>query len=122
MAKYHILKLQINNDGKLQVMLVIDKVHPLEPLIKSLNNNGVKVIVKPSYQIKSSKEKGITLRQKMVIKYALERGFFDYPRKISINDIAKDLKLSPSTVSEIIRRGLKWILNDYYTNLVIKEK
>jgi len=121
LSKYHILRLQISNDGKLQITLVIDKIHPLEPLIKNLINNNVKVTIK-SYKVKSSKEKGITLRQKMIIKYALERGFFDYPRKISINEIAKDLGLSPSTVSEIIRRGLKWIINDYYTNLVIEEK
>lgn len=124
LAKYHILKSRISNDGKLQITLVVDNRHPLEPLVKRLKNNNVDVIIKSSYDIKrdKGKERMITLKQKMIIKYALERGFFDYPRRISVNEIARDLNLSPSTVSEIIRRGLKWILKDYYKNLVIEKE
>ncbi len=123
LSRYHILRARISNDGRFQITLVTDSKHPLEPLVKQLKNNNVDVTIKSLYDIKrKSDERRITLKQKMVIKYALESGFFDYPRRISINEIARNLNLSPSTVSEIIRRGLKRILNDYYKEFIIEKE
>ncbi|MEM3832088.1 MAG: helix-turn-helix domain-containing protein [Thermoprotei archaeon] len=122
LLRYHILKARISNDGKLQITLVIDSKHPLKPLVEKLKKNNVNVMIKSLYAIEHKNNDGrITMKQKMIIKYALESGLFDYPRRISVNEIAQKLDLSPSTVSEIIRRGLKRILSDYYKNLVIEK-
>lgn len=34
----------------------------------------------------------------------LERGYFDFPKKIKLKEIAEELGIAPSTLSEIFRR------------------
>lgn len=67
------------------------------------------------YKSKPSDKTEITYREEEILKIALEKGFFDFPRKIKLEDLAKDLGIKPSTLSEIIRRGLKKILKRYFT-------
>jgi predicted DNA binding protein len=37
-------------------------------------------------------------------------GFFDYPRKINMEELSRKLGISPSTLSEMIRRGIRKLL------------
>ncbi|MBS7634886.1 helix-turn-helix domain-containing protein [Candidatus Bathyarchaeota archaeon] len=59
----------------------------------------------------------LTKKQEMALWLALEAGFFDYPKKISISDLSRKLKISPSTLSEIMRRGIRRLLEYYFENL-----
>ena len=56
----------------------------------------------------------LTRRQENVLWIALKSGFFDYPRRVNITQLSSMLGVSPSTLSEIMRRGLKRILEFYY--------
>ena len=56
----------------------------------------------------------LTPLQEKVLLIALETGFFDYPRKITLKELARRLELSPSTLNEIMRRGLKKLLKHYF--------
>jgi predicted DNA binding protein len=56
----------------------------------------------------------LTERQEMALWLALEAGFFDYPKKIDISELSRKLKISPSTLSEIIRRGIRRLLEYYF--------
>ena len=40
----------------------------------------------------------------------MEKGYFDYPKKMDINSLANLLGISKPTLSEILRRGQKKIL------------
>ncbi len=60
------------------------------------------------------KKKKLTKREEEIIKYAYEKGFYDIPRRITLEDIALKFKLSVSTVSEIIRRGERKILEEFF--------
>lgn len=55
----------------------------------------------------------LTDRQRKLVETALEEGFFDYPRRITLRQLAKKTGASASTVSEVLRRAQKKILSTY---------
>jgi predicted DNA binding protein len=54
----------------------------------------------------------LTKRQAEVLIFAYKSGYFDEPRKITLRELAKMLGLSPSTVKEHLRKGLRRILDE----------
>ncbi|MDY6964616.1 MAG: PAS domain S-box protein [Halobacteriota archaeon] len=56
----------------------------------------------------------LTDRQREIIRTALEQGFYEYPKKIILEELAEEFDISTSTISEIIRRGEKNILKHYF--------
>jgi predicted DNA binding protein len=56
----------------------------------------------------------LTEKQERIFWLALKGGFFDYPRKIDTLELARKLGISPSTLSEIIRRGTRRLLESYF--------
>ena len=66
------------------------------------------------YKGKPSDKTDITYREEEILKIALEKGFFDFPRKIKLEELADFFGIAPSTLSEILRRGQKKILEKYF--------
>ncbi len=56
----------------------------------------------------------LTEKQERVLWLALKMGFFNYPRKARTSELSKRLGIGPSTLSEIIRRGIRRLLEDHY--------
>jgi predicted DNA binding protein len=56
----------------------------------------------------------LTEKQERIFWLALKGGFFDYPRKIDTVKLAEKLGISPSTLSEITRRGMRRLLEHYF--------
>jgi predicted DNA binding protein len=56
----------------------------------------------------------LTEKQERIFWLALKGGFFDYPRRIDTAELAKRLGISPSTLSEITRRGMRRLLENYF--------
>ncbi|MDY6960169.1 MAG: PAS domain S-box protein [Halobacteriota archaeon] len=56
----------------------------------------------------------LTARQRTIIQTALEEGFYDYPKKVNLKELADEFNVSISTISEIIRRGERNILKHYF--------
>lgn len=54
----------------------------------------------------------VTERQRDVLETAYEMGYFEVPREVSVADVAADLGLDPSTVSEHLRRGERNLLSE----------
>lgn len=61
-----------------------------------------------------SEEDLVTFREYELLKFAFERGFFDSPKKIKLEEIAKAFDISMSTASETLRRGLKKVLKMFF--------
>lgn len=51
-------------------------------------------------------------RQAKALTLALERGYFEVPRRVTIGDLADDLNVSDSAVSQRLRRGLSLLVRD----------
>jgi predicted DNA binding protein len=55
----------------------------------------------------------LTARQEQIISIAFERGYFDFPKKIGLKELATQIGIETSTLAEILRRGQKKILGEY---------
>ena len=81
----------------------------LNSLVKDLQTYGsypkVVSIHKPR-----SRRKNLTSKQVEVLNAAIRHGYFDTPKRISAKELAQKLGISPSTLSETIRRALKRLL------------
>jgi predicted DNA binding protein len=58
----------------------------------------------------------LSLRQSDILRSALHNGFFDIPRKKSLSDLAEVLQISPSALSENIRRINKKLAQHFLQN------
>jgi predicted DNA binding protein len=56
----------------------------------------------------------LTENQERVFWLALKSGFFDYPRQVGLAELAVKLGISPATLSEIMRRGNRRLLEHYF--------
>jgi predicted DNA binding protein len=56
----------------------------------------------------------LTENQERIFWLALKSGFFDYPRKVDMAELAAKLGISSATLSEILRRGTRRLLEHYF--------
>ena len=61
-----------------------------------------------------SEKENITYKEYTALKKALEMGFFDSPKRITLEKLAKESGVAKSTLSDCLRRGLKKVLKDYF--------
>ena len=74
-------------------------------------NHKVTVLKMGSFE---SKTGVLTPKQERIFWLSLKGGFFDYPRKIGMRELSSNLGISPATLSEIMRRGTRRLLEDYF--------
>lgn len=55
----------------------------------------------------------LTRRQLAILKSAMEMGLYDFPRRITQDELAARIGITPSTLTEILRRAEKKILGDF---------
>lgn len=60
------------------------------------------------------KAKVLTEKQERIFWLALKAGYFDYPRRISSEELAAKIGISQSTLSETLRRGTRRLLKNYF--------
>jgi hypothetical protein len=82
-------------------------------IIRALETAGHKVTVLKMGKFEPKTEI-LTEKQERIFWLALKGGFFDYPRKIGLRDLSAKLGVKPSTLSEIIRRGTRRLLEQYF--------
>ena len=51
-------------------------------------------------------------KQAETLRLALETGYFDVPRDVTLQDLADELGVSDQTVSERLRRGIATVVDD----------
>ena len=55
----------------------------------------------------------LTTRQEQILTIAFEKGYFDFPKKMKLKELATETGIRTSTLAEILRRGQKKILGEY---------
>ncbi|MEF8774056.1 MAG: helix-turn-helix domain-containing protein [Halobacteriales archaeon] len=58
----------------------------------------------------SSPRYGLTERQRNALALAVERGYYDIPRRVSTADVADDLDISDQATTERLRRGIRTLV------------
>ena len=100
--------------GWVEWKMIIDEKKQLKKLVENLEGRGVDTELK---QITAIEEKEtLTDRQKTILKKALERGYFEFPKRIGIRELAKMFGISTASVSETLRRGQKKIIESYFNS------
>ena len=89
-------------------------------LVATLRQRGLAVEIA---SIRSARAAGLlTDRQQSVISLAYKLGFFEYPKKVNLTQLAKKLGVSKSTLSEIMRTGEAKILHAYFHGVMKKPR
>jgi predicted DNA binding protein len=84
----------------------------IKALIDRMKANGMKASIVRIKDISSREE--LTKRQEDILKIALEKGYFDYPKRTSIRKLAQLFDISISTLSVILRSGQKKVMASYF--------
>ena len=81
-------------------------------LLKKLDEENIKVKVTKLGTFNSKWM--MTGRQEHILKMAFERGYFDHPKKTRLKDLAKKTGTTPSALTQILRKGLRKVLKEYF--------
>ncbi|UCE44798.1 MAG: helix-turn-helix domain-containing protein [Methanobacteriota archaeon] len=111
-ADVFLISAQSRADGKVEWTLILSDKHVLKEIFDHLKTKEVEAeLVKLT---KIDDKESLTERQDKITQVAFERGYFDYPKRISLRDLARMFDVSPSTLSEILRKGQRKIVLDYF--------
>jgi predicted DNA binding protein len=82
-------------------------------IINDLEKSGHQVTVRKVGKFEAQIDV-LTENQERIFWLALKSGFFDYPRQIGMAELAAKLGISAATLSEIMRRGTRRLLEHYF--------
>ena len=82
-------------------------------IISDLEKTGHKINIRKVGKFEQ-KIDVLTENQERIFWLALKSGFFDYPRQIGMAELAAKLGISAGTLSEIVRRGTRRLLEHYF--------
>jgi predicted DNA binding protein len=106
------------DDGKVQWTLFISKNEVIKKLVEDLKAAGAGVELQKLSRLEE--RDALTARQEEILMTAFERGFFDYPKRIGLRELAKMFDISASTLSEILRKGQKKIIETYLSETRVR--
>lgn len=110
-ANCYLVSASSKPDGKLEWTLLGSDTM-VKNLLKELEKTKVVADVVKVSQLQDEEE--LTARQEHILQIALEKGYFEFPKKISLRELAKTFEVSPATLSEILRRGQKRVLQEHF--------
>jgi len=82
-------------------------------LLKTLEKEGVPYEVLEKRNLEDSDL--LTSRQEQILSIAFQMGYFDFPKKAGLKEVAEQTGIKTSTLAEIVRRGQKKIVGEYLT-------
>jgi predicted DNA binding protein len=107
-----------NPDGTVEWTLAFNKREALAELLDGMKNEQVDVKILKLSSV--ADVENLTSHQRSLVETALEEGFFDYPRRITLRELSKKMGISASTASEVLRRAERKILSSYQTHETIQ--
>ncbi|OGS48840.1 MAG: hypothetical protein A3K68_06870 [Euryarchaeota archaeon RBG_16_68_13] len=103
-------------EGGLEWRILAPRKTAVERLVSHLRKRGLEIEV---VSVKTVRAGGVlTNRQEQVISLAYRLGYFEFPKKVNLTQLAKKLGVSKSTLSEILRAGEAKILHVYFHGLM----
>jgi len=111
-ADVFLISAQSKDQGKVEWTIILSEKSVLKDIFDHLKSKSVEVeLVKLT---KIDDKETLTERQDKITQVAFDRGYFDYPKRISLRELARMFDVSPSTLSEILRKGQRKIVMDYF--------
>jgi predicted DNA binding protein len=98
--------------GKMEWSVFINSDSGLRALCRRLDKNKVNYqILEKTYHIQ---KRQITSRQEQLMRIAFDLGYFEFPKRVNLEELSQRLGISTGTLSEILRRGEKNVLSRYF--------
>jgi predicted DNA binding protein len=104
-----LLRISTSGNVRKHILLVPDK-SCFEKHLQDFQKNYKVIEVK--WEEATSKE--LTAKQHELLKLALETGYFDFPKKIHIRELAKTIGVSTAALAETLNTAKKKILEKYF--------
>ncbi len=110
---FHITGKCINKEVILFSFVVVEHQDFLH-IVSSFEKMGMRLKVLEMSK-RACRDSLLTNKQERALQFANTFGFFDYPRSITLYDLAKKLGIASSTLSEQLRRGTRRLVENYIT-------
>lgn len=110
-SKTHLISARANRDGSVRWHLMTSDRRNVRKLMDSLKR--AKFHVKLEKITPIDVREGLTRRQEEIIMMAYDRGYFETPRKVKLKELSRLTGVTEATLSEILRKGQKKILDEY---------
>ncbi|MCK4969880.1 MAG: helix-turn-helix domain-containing protein [Thermoplasmata archaeon] len=108
-----LLSAHTTEDKRIEWKVAFSNREDLDKLIWDMQSTGSDVeLVRVSNAIDDGLR--LTDRQLKIVEVAFKRGYYDYPKRISIRELARIFGVSTATVSEILRRGQRKIIKEHF--------
>ena len=98
-------------DRWIEWVVIFTERSSLQKMFFKLEEAGCKVKLKRISNIDETKM--LTPKQEEIIRTAYVKGYYDFPKKVGVRELADMFEISTATVSEILRRGQKKIIERY---------
>ena len=97
--------------GRMEWLIITDNNRTIGQICRRLEEHQCDIKIE---RVAPSREQGfLTTRQEQVIGKAFELGYFTYPRKTNAVNLARQLDVSVSTLSEVMRAAQRRIIAAY---------
>ncbi|MFQ6089549.1 MAG: helix-turn-helix domain-containing protein [Candidatus Methanofastidiosia archaeon] len=83
-------------------------------LTESGREQNVEVELRKKRELKYFKKPKLTSKQEHLLKRAVDLGFYDVPRRITLKKLSEKLGLSQSNISEHLRKAEEKLIKDYF--------
>jgi len=111
-SKCFLVRANTRPDGLLEWELVAEDRPQVSRLVDRLGKVGCEVTLGRLKEVED--DEALTRRQEEILHVAFERGYFDYPKRVGIRDLAAIFHVSISTISEILRKGQTKVFASYF--------
>lgn len=100
-------------EGKIHYRFIAPHLEAFHEIVSELEVKGYKPKILKVERYKESGEV-LTGKQELVLWHALMTGFFEYPRKVNSIELSRRLGIVPSSLSEMMRRGFRRLLESHF--------
>lgn len=105
------------NSKRIKIIL---KENGVESFTSSIEGNNIKILNFSKVSVGFNFKDILTPKQREIFEPSLSLGYYTFPKKINLNDLAVELNISPSTLCVHLQKIESKILNSDYSDLFFK--
>lgn len=110
----HVLGSRSHGNGRIQYRVLLPSIRELKALEQQMKDAGIEYNITG---VVPYVHQELTERQREIMRTALEHGYFDDQSRTSLTELAGIIGMSPSSLSEILRRSLKKAAVFYFDHM-----
>jgi len=92
----------------------------VEKVIEPIEKEGIEITKFSKIKIDFDINEILTPKQKEILEPSLKHGYYEFPKKINLNELSKKIGVSPSTLCVHLQKIESKILNSNYRELFFK--